>query len=67
MVCGGLWCGLWWFVVVCGSLWWFVVFSATLVNCQKQIFHEGLDTLNIICRLISVFTVLCLRLQLTNP
>ena len=24
-VCGGLWCGLWWFVVVCGSLWWFVV------------------------------------------
>ena len=24
-VCGGLWCGLWWFVVVCGGLWWFVV------------------------------------------
>ena len=20
-VCGGLWCGLWWFVVVCGGLW----------------------------------------------
>ena len=36
MVCGGLWCGLWWFVVVCGSLWWFVVFSATHQNIQTS-------------------------------
>ena len=33
VVCGSLWCGLWWSVVVCGvvcgSLWWSVVFSAS--------------------------------------
>ena len=32
VVCGGLWCGLWWFVMFCGGLWCFVVFSATLSN-----------------------------------
>ena len=24
-ICGGLWCGLWWSVVVCGGLWWSAV------------------------------------------
>ena len=25
VVCGGLWCGLWWFMVFCGGLWCLVL------------------------------------------
>ena len=48
VVCGGLWCGLWCFVVVCGVLWWFVVFSATpQTSCNGNLVPLQLINLSI--------------------
>ena len=42
VVCGSLWCGLWFSVVVCGSLWWSVVFSASLNKLSTLKINSGL-------------------------